>query len=558
MTDASQLKKFLDALGLSALEQFVDTDLAKELEAEIAGLGGVDAVLEDKLPAPPPPQPNAALGFPDPPIAAGDITYACSDDENGTVRQVPSLEVTTRVDVMDGMPVWRTRWKVDDHGLALEHEEIVRAADLRLLRHRGGSQFFRVSAFVAHDEVHVSTEMVTGKIKRESRKVRLPETAFTILPGLWAALAAAPIDRGWSTLVHLDRKITKDQWRYLSVRLDVAGEERIVTPAGTFDCWVIDARGASGEPEVNDRYWVSRGDPFERVVARAHEWQPLEGSTRRYELARMRRPPGDAGDATARPSSMAPVPPAEPPPPAVATLELLTRDPYVPSVSSIPMKRGTPGIPPEEVRRLVAESMERVPTIERLRAEGKAHDGTPAEAIARYERERAEYEEDRRARIEMHEAWVDHHHRRRNVQAVVRLESDQARATHVRLTVPPGVGIALLGEDGRIEDAHPPLPLTATLDKRRRRFVARIEPTHGSRDAKPPAERFTAPDGSTVVIFGPAPASRTSPMYFSFTFAFASWEEVKPFTLAWDIAAEGLPSVTGSLRIGTHVVERDT
>ena len=181
--------------------------------------------------------------------------------------------------------------------------------------------------------------------------------------------------------------------------------------------------------------------------------------------------------------------------------------------------------------------------------------GTPPEAIARYARERAEYEQDMRAKLELTNVWNDHNERRIRVTAIVRVESHEPRPTYVRLMVPTRVGIELHGESHHVDNIDAPLPLTAPLEKGRKRFIARVHATRERFEGQYPAEKFVAPDGSNVAVLGPAPVSRESLMEFGFRFAFASWEDIAPFTLTYDISAEGMETVSGTIRMGTKVAD---
>ena len=371
-------------------------------------------------------------------------------------------------------------------------------------------------------------------------RVLLPETAFVTLTSLWTALAAAPLERGWSAGVHLFQKLADHDWRFLPLSLDVTGEERVRTPFGVFDCWIVTARGTVGSRTVNDRYWVSRGDPALRVVAQGHEGR-RDGSTRRYQLANLRRAP------TASPA---------PSPTASASLKLQPRASYEMPPERILMKRGGMGrYSAQRIEEMLVKSMERIPTIESLRAAGKVPPGTPAEAIARYVRERAEYEEDMRAKLELNNVWNDHNERRCTLTAIVRVESDEPRSTFVRLSAPSRVGIELPGDSYHVDNINSPLSLSAPLERTRKRFVARVHATHERFEGQYPSEKLVGPDGSNVVVLGPVPTSRTSWMAFDLTFAFARWDDVAPFTLTYDISPEGLGSVADSVLVEVHALD---
>lgn len=536
-----QLKKFLQGVGLgdlaAGLTSELPDDLIRELKEVFADFGGADEVLAGKMPPAPPPRPNPAFAVPDPPITPGHLRYDCSDEKDGSVEPVPPIEVSTRADVLEGTPAWRIELRLDDNGIPLEEDVVVRAADLRLMLHEGRVPMASFRTAVWGEYMY---PRVRPRGAANTARVPLPETAFVTLTSLWTALAAAPLERGWSAGVHLFQKLADDDWRFLPLSLDVTGEDRVRTPFGVFDCWIVAARGTVGSRTVNDRYWVSRGDPAVRVVVQGHEGR-RDGSTRRYQLTHLRR---------------APTPSEAPSATASASFKLQPRASYERPLERILMKRGGTGrFSADRIEELLAKSMERVPTIESLRAAGKVPPGTPAEAVARYVRERAEYEEDMRAKLELTNVWNDHNERRRTLTAIVRVESEEPRSTFVRLSVPSRVAIDLPGDGYHVDNIDSPVPLSAPLDRTRKRFVARVHATRERFEGQYPSEKFVGPDGSNVVVFGPVPVSRTSWMAFDLTFAFANWDDVAPFTLAYDIAPEGLAAVSGSVLVEVHALE---
>lgn len=294
MSDAPQVKKLLEAYGLEFLLDMVDKKAIGEVEAEIAELGGVESVMSDKLPPAPPPQPNPAFGTPGAQMTAGTSNYRCTaqhppEVHDGHILDVGPVEIIARSDTAEGEPVWRIDMRRVDDGMSFHHNVIVRGADLRLIRHEAGTPMRVFTGFVAGEWAYIRVKVGTGKAERE----RLPEAAFASLWTLWAGLAAAPLGAGWSTSASLYLKVSTFDWRFIPIRLEVSGEERVTAPAGTFDCWIVSAHGAGERGKVDDRYWVSRGEDGTRVVVRAEE-QRRAGTTRFYELTsfdRLTTPP---------------------------------------------------------------------------------------------------------------------------------------------------------------------------------------------------------------------------------------------------------------------------
>lgn len=641
MSDAPQVKKLLEAFGLESLLEIVDEQALGQIEAEIAELGGVDNVMSDKLPPPPPPRANPAFGTPDAPITASTTRYRCREQHapevhGGHILDVGPLEITTRRDTLDGELVWRIDMRRVDNGMSFHHNVIVRAADHRLMRHEAGTPMRVFTGFVAGDWAHLSVKGELGKSARD----RLPEAAFASLWSLWTALAAAPLGAGWTTSASLYVKVSTYDWRFIPIRLEVSGEERVTVPAGTFDCWIVTAQGAGDTRRVEDRYWVSRGENVTRAVVRAHE-QRHAGTTRFYELASVDRltvsaettapegpadpPPAvptperaatsrarmdkvdqllneipeasdplirnllkvyafegrtdmfaglleslgagsaDVGEGNAQASvtepSRAEVPEdrvhaaAEQVPPNViagpsASLELTVPDARM-TLDSLPLRPSPWVIPREEIEKRVDESVRRIPSLAELQDSDNVR-GVPHEALTRYDRERREYGEDVRAMWELHNLWSDYLSRRVTVSAAVTVDSGEARPTRVRVTVPQGIGIELPHEELGIDKAVPPLPMKAPLDQHRKRLVRRLLAVRTHDQGQVPVDRYSMPDGSTVLVVGPVLASRSAVMMFRFAITFASWDSVKPFTLTYDIAPEGMPAVSGSVHVGTH------
>jgi hypothetical protein len=240
-------------------------------------------------------------------------------------------------------------------------------------------------------------------------------------------------------------------------------------------------------------------------------------------------------------------------PPPSASLKLAVTRAHA-TLDSIPLRPDhRSSISPEDIDRRARKSVEWIPSLAELHASDNVRPGTPDEALARYERERQEFGEDMRVMLKLEAAWADYFSRRVVLSVTVTVDTDDARPTRVRLTVPSGIGIELPHEELGFDKPVPPLPLKAPLDQKRRRVLTRLVPVRQSEQGTIPLDRYSPPDGSTVLAAGPAAASRSALMTFSFAITFASWESVKPFTLQYDISPEGMPAASGTMHIGTHV-----
>ena len=616
MSDAPQVKKLLETYGLEFLMDLVGKDAIAEVEAEIADLGGIDNVMSNKLPPPPAPNANPAFGLPGAPMTAGTARYRCTEQRppeihGGHISDVGPVEIITQGDTLDDEVVWRIDMRRVDNGLSFHHNVLVRAADHRLIRHEAGTPMRVFQGFVAGDFAHIRVKGGMGKAARD----RLPEPAFASLWSLWTALAAAPLGAGWSTSANLLLKVSTFDWRFIPVRLEVSGEERVTVPAGTFDCWIVNAVGKGETVEVDDRYWVSRATNRMRAVVRAHERRHAD-LTRFYELASLDSITSDPAKAPApeTPSSPPPAAPsgertadelrarrhevdrlvneipaasdpmirdilrlcaatgrmdlfaglvekleevgsseARPSPTPSASLRVTLADART-TLDSIPLRadpRSTASH--EDIAERAREIVRRIPSLAELQESDNVLPGTPHEAVARYEREMREYGEDVRAMLALEAAWADYFGRRVVLFVTVTIDSDEARPTRARLTVPSGIGIELPHEELGFERAVPPLPMKAPLDQTRSRLVPRLVPVRQYQAGQVPVERYSTPDGSTVLVVGPASVSRSADMVLQFAITFASWNSVKPFTLRYDISAEGVTAVSGSVQIGTHV-----
>ena len=51
-----------------------------------------------------------------------------------------------------------------------------------------------------------------------------------------------PINRSWRGSAYVALPVDRDHWKLYPLDQRVVGEERVVVPAGTFDCWKVDTR----------------------------------------------------------------------------------------------------------------------------------------------------------------------------------------------------------------------------------------------------------------------------------------------------------------------------
>ena len=540
MSEKSPIRQIIDLFGLH--------DIAAELDAEFAAQGGIEGVLSGNVPPTPPPQPNPALGIPDPPLAAGVVRYAVADERGGETRPISPLGVETTSVSAAGGPAWRVAMTMSEQGTPVQWEAVMRAADLRPLAYLTEFSLLRFEGTAVGEWLYVSSDLARKHGGGTSRR-RIPEWAFVSPASLWAALAAAPLERGWSASVHLLHRTPPHESAFVPLRMEVVGEERLRTAIGEVDCWIVTAEGSLDANTVSARIWVSRGEPARRAVVRVLERREGGTRTRRYEIESMRRDGDDASRGQrAEPRAAPPAPPA---PDAPFSVEISVARPDAGSIESVRLKRGRTGhTSPEQKREIVERGLERVPPLELLRARGEVGPHTPAAAIARYERERADYAADMLAYLELVEARQDVLNRTIVVQLRVGPRAGPKRPTYLRLVVPPGVVALPQGESYPLDQPHPPVPVTAPLEKSRKRLVRRLVVVRERYEGLVPSERFEGPDGSTVVVLGPAEASLDDPAFFRVSFEFPTWEQVAPFTVEYDVSAEGADPMHGTFRVG--------
>ena len=66
----------------------------------------------------------------------------------------------------------------------------------------------------------------------------------------------------------------------LAASVAVVSEEKLLTTAGTFDCWVVALVTELGRAQ----YWVSKAD---RIVVQSTQVVPESGALLQYELSRI-------------------------------------------------------------------------------------------------------------------------------------------------------------------------------------------------------------------------------------------------------------------------------
>lgn len=88
---------------------------------------------------------------------------------------------------------------------------------------------------------------------------------------LWYLLRLEPLELGYSR--EFDLNAFPDAMQTVPARVDVVGEQRVETPVGTFDCWLVQGQGSF------DWMWVEKNG---RLVAKVQEQSA--GLTRTFVL----------------------------------------------------------------------------------------------------------------------------------------------------------------------------------------------------------------------------------------------------------------------------------
>lgn len=169
-----------------------------------------------------------------------------------------------------GSPAWLLlETRTTERGLATD-SLLVRRDDMRPLHWGATLGPARLSAeFVSDTALFGATSGPTG---RRSVVAAVPPGALISGAMLETMLRLLPLQPGWrdSTVAV---SITLGSNLLLPTTLSVVRQESVSVPAGTFDCWVVDARAAGAETF----YWVSRQNP---VVVRSIQALPNMGGAR--------------------------------------------------------------------------------------------------------------------------------------------------------------------------------------------------------------------------------------------------------------------------------------
>lgn len=151
------------------------------------------------------------------------------------------------------VPAWLLlEMRTTSRGVATD-SLILRRVDLHPLHWGATLSGSRLAAeFVGDTALFGATSGPTG---RRSVVARVP--AGTMISGamLETYLRLLPLQPGWrdSTLA---LSVTLGSDLLLPATFGVVGEEQVTVPAGTFDCWIVDARAGT----ARTRYWIAKQD----------------------------------------------------------------------------------------------------------------------------------------------------------------------------------------------------------------------------------------------------------------------------------------------------------
>lgn len=131
---------------------------------------------------------------------------------------------------------------------------LVRRTDLHPLHWGATLSGSRLSAeFVGDTALFGATSGPTG---RRSVVATVPAGTMVSAAMLETYLRLFSYWPGWRDST-LSLSVTLGSDLLLPTELSVIGEQAVTVPAGTFDCWVIDARAG----RASTRYWISKQDP---------------------------------------------------------------------------------------------------------------------------------------------------------------------------------------------------------------------------------------------------------------------------------------------------------
>lgn len=199
-------------------------------------------------------------------VAGGTWTYETWTTTDDIITgRTGSSTISASAVQLDGTPAWLVTTRRGTDSLFLSKET------LRPLRHtiNGPRSRVHVVQQYSRDSVHETIDW-TGPNERHVRSaVQLPRIQevplLTYLIDLNLLAQALPLDQGWSGSAYVVQLINSGPSigpRFFPVDLRVIGHDRVIVPAGTFDCWKLEVIQRYPNAEFRTLLWVSRGRQF--------------------------------------------------------------------------------------------------------------------------------------------------------------------------------------------------------------------------------------------------------------------------------------------------------
>lgn len=214
-----------------------------------------------------------------------ELTYIATLQHDTTTRSIGERSVQLHRTMYAGQQAWEI---VETHGAGANASVDTLIADFDTLTplHWGATQQMPTtgtSAAAARVSIEFRADSMIGVITAPSGRrtilAPMPGGALLTASQTETALRALPISAGWrdslSVVVTDLAKTTVVQ-----AELAVTGEEQIVTPAGSYDCWRLTLSTDVGQT----RYWVGKSD---RIVVKTSQMLPESGDTLEYTLTRI-------------------------------------------------------------------------------------------------------------------------------------------------------------------------------------------------------------------------------------------------------------------------------
>ena len=209
------------------------------------------------------------------PLQSGTWTYHGRVDQGVSAHNEANRVITVSEVAHEGVAAWRVTLLIEIGGGSLVDTLLMRKDNLAPLTRRSVSDTLFEIVYRTQDS------MVTGFTRMPGRNgpisARLIPNTFYNYHALRFIFRGLPLAPGYTANAALVLP-RGDSGQVVPLTLSVAGEERIHTPAGPCDCYVVIARGQG----IGEIYWV---DKTTRYVARTREPFGGQGAVLQLDLA---------------------------------------------------------------------------------------------------------------------------------------------------------------------------------------------------------------------------------------------------------------------------------